>query len=248
MIETPNDIKQLCHVLERLTNLVAISLIRVLNFYPANYTNEEITEICSRINRILRRSHSLRKIDFSFNYLRSRIAFLFNSITQPLEYLNLQDCRLDSNDITHLNTSQMLKLLKNCSELNLSMNDFSQSYMNLFNIIHNCVDLYCLSISYCQIPMEIICQQLVNHLASLPLKVICIQPFTPPPIHELIDIIHAFCAIKTLQKFSFLPSLYAFPGSNDFEREQTAMEVYQICSSVLEAKNRSDIEFMNIGS
>jgi hypothetical protein len=37
MIETPNDIKQLCNVLERLNNVVALSLIRVLNFYPATY-------------------------------------------------------------------------------------------------------------------------------------------------------------------------------------------------------------------
>jgi hypothetical protein len=35
MIETPSDIMHLCSVLEKLVNIVALSLIRVLNFYPA---------------------------------------------------------------------------------------------------------------------------------------------------------------------------------------------------------------------
>ena len=65
-------------------------------------------------------------------------------------------------------------------------------------------------------------------------------------MHEIIDIIHAFSSLKSLQRFSFLPSLYAFPGSNDYERESNAMEIYQICGSVFDAKGRSDIEFLNL--
>jgi hypothetical protein len=212
----------------------------------------------------LRRSYKLRKIDLSFNYLRSRLFSLLRGIIQPLEYLNLQDCRLDFSDITFLNTQPMLKVLRTVKELNLSMNDFSQSHQLVSNIISNCTQLNCLSISYCQIPIDVICQNLVGNILLndsdskdennnnnndiknfSKLKVIYIQPFTPPKVHEIMDIIHAFSKIKSLEKFCFLPSLYAFPGINDYEREQSAMKTIQICSSILESKGRSDIEFIN---
>ncbi len=150
------------------------------------------------------------------------------------------------NDIQYLNTtSAMLKTLRNCRELNLSMNDFSQAYMILINVVVNCKKLNCLSISYCQIPVEIICQQLSSHLVDTKLKILFLQSFTPPPMHEILDLIHCFCKIKSLQKFCFLPSLYAFPGSNDYERESNAMDLYQVCFNVFEAKNRSDIDIFS---
>lgn len=263
MIETPTDIIYLCSVFEKLNNLIALSLIRVLNFYPSNYSNEEINQVCFRINRTLRRSYKLRKIDLSFNFLRTRLFSLLRGLVQPLDYLNLQDCRLDSADISFLNTQPMLKVLRTVKELNLSMNDFSQSHSIVSNIISNCTHLNCLSISYCQIPIDVICQNLVgsilldnnnNNTADnndesvtkfSKLKVIYIQPFTPPKMHEIMDIIHSFSRIKSLEKFCFLPSLYAFPGTNDYEREKSATKIIQICSSILESKGRSDIEFIN---
>jgi hypothetical protein len=199
----------------------------------------------------------LKKIDLSFNFLRSRLFSLLRGLIQPLEYLNLQDCRLDSTDIAFLNTSSMLKTLRSCRELNLSMNDFSQSHTILFNIVDNCGQLNCLSISYSQIPIDIICQNLVGRVLLnstetattatnfSKLKYVCIQPFTPPKMHEILDILHSFCLIKSLQKICFLPSLYAFPGANDFERESSAAKIIQICSGILESKGRSDIEFIN---
>ena len=229
-----------------------------------------MNEVCSRINKTLRRSYKLKKIDLSFNYLRTRLFSLMRGLLQPLEYLNLQDCRLDSTDIAYLNTTSMLKTLRSCKELNLSMNDFSQAHSIVFNVIANCTQLNCLSISYCQIPIEFICQHLVGRIilnspSANPsisnssngglvdettsnftkLKVIYIQPFTPPKMHEIIDIIHSFSLISSLEKICFLPSLYAFPGANDFEREINAMKIIQICASILESKGRSDIEFVN---
>jgi hypothetical protein len=229
-----------------------------------------MNEVCTRINKTLRRSFKLKKIDLSFNYLRSRLFSLMRGLFQPLEYLNLQDCRLDSTDIAYLNTTSMLQTLSSCKELNLGMNDFSQSYSIVFNIIANCTQLNCLSISYCQIPIEYICQHLVGRVflntpqqkkssSSLyameedddtdnftKLKVIYLQPFTPPKMHEIIDIIHSFSLITSLEKMCFLPSLYAFPGANDIEREINAIKVIQICSSIFQAKGRSDIEFINL--
>ena len=82
-------------------------------------------------------------------------------------------------------------------------------------------------------------------IAFSKLKVIYIQPFTPPKMHEILDILHSFCAIKSLQKFCFLPSLYAFPDNNDYERELAAMKVIQVCTSILESRGRGDIEFIN---
>ena len=207
-----------------------------------------------RLNKILRRSYKLKKIDLSFNFLRSRLFSLLHGLVQSVEYLNLQDCRLDSTDIAFINTSCILKCLRSCKELNLSMNDFSQSYSIVFNIISNCIQLNCLSISYSQIPYEVICQSLVNETilknqndANLfsKLKMVYIQPFTPPKMHEIIDIIHSFSLIKSLQKIFFLPSLYAFSGTNDFEREISAMKIIRICSNIFESKGRNDIEFIN---
>ena len=210
--------------------------------------------MCSKINRILRRYYKLKKIDLSFNYLRSRLFSLLRGLIQPLEYINLQDCRLDANDVAFLNTNGMLKTLRTCKELNLSMNDFSQSSSLVFNIILNSTQLNCLSISYCQISIDLICQNLVQRIllkASLDpvsfhrLKMVYIQPFTPPKVHEIMDILHAFCSIKSLQKLCFLPSLYAFPGSNEYERESSALRTMQICASVLESKGRNDIDFID---
>lgn len=251
MIETPSDISILCSVLEKLSNLVAISLVRVLNFYPVNYTNEEITHLCSRFNKSLKRCYKLKKIDFSFNYLRSRLNLLLRGLVQPLEYLNLQDCRLDSEDISFLNTPPILKSLKSCKELNLSMNDFSNTYTTIFNIISNCDRLNCLSISHCQIPLETICQSLVNKylLADMKkfskLKYVMIQPFTPPKMHEIIDVLHTFSLLPSLQKLSFLPSLYAFPGNNENDREHNAIKVIRVCAGILESRGRSDIDFVD---
>jgi hypothetical protein len=51
--------------------------------------------------------------------------------------------------------------------------------------------------------------------------------------------------IKSLQKVFFLPSLYAFHGTNDLEREITAVKTIRICSNVFESRGRGDIEFIN---
>lgn len=243
--------------------------------------------MCVRINKALRRSYKLKRIDFSFNFLRSRLGRLLHGLVQPLEYLNLQDCRLDSADISFLNTPGMLKCLhKSCRELNVSMNDFSQSHAQLFNMVANCPLLTCLSISYCQIPFELICQDLVDGVimsASMDddddnddhkdndeenddnsksasssssslmipirpfsrLKYVCVQPFTPPKMHEILDILHAFSSVKSLQRLCFLPSLYAFPGSNDQERELAADKIIRICAAILDSKSRNDIDFIN---
>jgi hypothetical protein len=236
-----------------------------------------MTTICGRINRSLCLSLKLKKIDLSFNFIRGRLCLLMNGMKQELEYLNLQDCRLEKDDIEFLNKSSMNQVLENCRELNLSMNDLSQCWKPLFSIISSCHHLNCLSISYCQIPIDIICSQLASNIILLAsskknktkklsssnelvrniidpdqfvpfskLKVIYIQPFIPPKMHEIMDILHVFSAVKSLQKLHFLPSLYAFPGENDYEREQNALRTIQICTAILESKSRSDIEFINI--
>lgn len=237
--------------------------------------------MCTRINKTLRRSYKLKRIDFSFNFLRSRLFRLLQGLVQPLEYLNLQDCRLDSTDIGFLNSPSMLKCIRSCRELNLSMNDFSQSHASLFSIVASCHMLNCLSISYCQIPFELICQDLVSGVilrederfvheddnnnnnndesacasataavttSFVPfslLKYVCVQPFTPPKMHEILDILHSFALVKSLQRICFLPSLYAFPGSNDQEREMAADKIIRICAGILESKGRNDIDFIN---
>ena len=276
MVETPSDISNLCAVLEKLNNLVGISLIRVLNFYPTkwawpppttpisqplpfcyfshshlSYSNEEIKECCARINKSLRRNYKLKKIDFSFNFLRSRLFSLLSCLVQPLEYLNLQDCRLDHNDICFLNTPLLVKVLKSCKELNLSMNDFSHSYSSVFSLMSNCTHLNCLSISHCQIPVDVICEKffdkviLANPKQFSQLKYVMIQPFTPPKMSEIVVILGQLSMVKSLQKMSFLPSLYAFPGNTDTDREANAIQIIRACAGILEAKGRTDIDFVD---
>lgn len=252
MIDTPQDILNLCSILEKLNNLEGLALIRVLNFYPNNYTNEEINQVCQRLNKILIRSYKLKKIDLSYNFISSRLASLLRGIMQPIEYLNLQDCRLDSTDISFLNTPNMLKSLRTCKELNLSMNDFSHVHTLVFNLIGNCIRLNCLDISHCKIQTTLICQHLVNRIIlnnndnHSKLKVIYIQPFLPPKMNEIIEIITSFCQIKSLQKLYFLPSPYAFPGSNAVDRETAAIRIIKICYGILKSKGRSDIEFIDL--
>lgn len=216
-----------------------------------SYSVDEITQVSSKINRTLRRCSKLKKIDLSFNYLRSRLFLLLCGLVQPLEYLNLQDCHLDRVDLTFLNSDSMLKSLRSCKELNLSMNDFSLTHSIVFNIISNCYQLNCLSISHCQIPMNIICQNLVldillkdsNQFCKL--KYLMIQPFTPPKMHEIMGILHALSLVQSLQKLSFLPALYAFPGSCDTDREIYAFKIIRICGSILHAKGRGDVDFVD---
>lgn len=232
-----------------------------------SYTTEETNEVCLRINKILRRSFKLKKIDLSYNHLCFKLFSLLHGMSQPIEYLNLQDCCLESTDIAFLNTSAMQKCLRACKELNLSMNNFSQSHSTLFSIIRNCVQLNCLSISNCRIPFDLICHTLVDDVilgyesdasttttttsllhSSAPrlsnLKVVLIQPYTPPKMHEIIDIIHSFSRVKSLQRLYFLPLLYAFAGSNDYEREISAIKIIRTCYNIFESQGRTDIEFI----
>lgn len=147
----------------------------------------------------------------------------------------------------------MLKSLRCCKELNLSMNDFSQIFTSVFSLISNCNQLNCLSISHCKIPQSIICQQLVNSIIlgesvnKFPkLKVIHMQPFVPPKMNEVIEILTTFSLVKSLQKLCFLPSIYMFPGNNETERETAAIRIIKICCGILQSKGRDDIEFIDL--
>ena len=72
-----------------------------------------------------------------------------------------------------------------------------------------------------------------------------IEPFIPPRTQEIIDIVHSFSLIKSLQKFSFLPALHAFPGICEVDREVCAFKVIKLCAGILATKGRSDIDFVD---
>lgn len=108
-----------------------------------------------------------------------------------------------------------------------------------------------MSISHCQIPVDIICDKffdkilLANPGQFAKLKYVMIQPFTPPKMTEIVQILTQLSMVKSLQKMSFLPSLYAFPGNTDTERESNAIQIVRACVAILETKGRTDIDFID---
>lgn len=108
-----------------------------------------------------------------------------------------------------------------------------------------------MSISHCQIPVDIICDKffdkilLANPRQFAKLKYVMIQPFTPPKMTEIVQILTQLSMVKSLQKMSFLPSLYAFPGNTDTERESNAIQIVRACAAILETKGRTDIDFVD---
>ena len=145
----------------------------------------------------------------------------------------------------------MLKTLRSCKELNLAMNDFRQDYSNVFSVISHCTQLSCLSLSHCQIPVDIVCANLVLRVflgegrKFSKLKFVMLQPLVAPKTQEIVEIIQAFSGVKSLQKLSFLPSLHAFPGVTEVDRQACAFKVVKFCAGLLEAKGRNDIDFVD---
>jgi len=71
------------------------------------------------------------------------------------------------------------------------------------------------------------------------------QPLAALKTQEIIEIIHAFSMVKSLQKLSFLPPLHSFPGLTEVDKQAFAFKIIRFCASLLEAKGRSDIDFVD---
>jgi hypothetical protein len=205
-----------------------------------------LMNLCKDFNRLLRRLIYLRKLDLSYSYLQSYIRILFSGLIQPLEYLNLQDCRLVSNDLEFLLSMRNLRYLQ---ELNLSMNNFgTRSCSNLIiQLIPRCPQLTNLSISYCSLQVSTIGQladYFIQEKNQTKISILSFKSIIPYHNYEFDFLLQKFGQIKTLKKLLIFPQLHTYPGVNDEERELIAEELYRRCCQTLQTLNRLDIELL----
>ena len=205
-----------------------------------------LMNLCTDFNRLLRRLIYLRKLDLSYSYLQSYIRILFSGLIQPLEYLNLQDCRLISNDLEFLLSMRNLRYL---NELNLSMNNFGTRTCSniILQLIPRCTQLTILSIGYCSLQASTIGQladYFIKEKNQTKITILSFKSIIPYYNHEFDDLLQKFGQIKTLKKLLLFPQLHTYPGANDDEREFVARELFRRCCQTLQTLNRQDIELL----
>ncbi len=205
-----------------------------------------LTDLCTDFNRLLRRLIYLRKLDLSYSYLQSYIRILFSGLIQPLEYLNLQDCRLISNDLEFLLSMRNLRYL---NELNLSMNNFGTRTCSniILKIIPRCTQLRILSIGYCSLQASTIGQladYFIKEKNQTNITILSFKSIIPYYNYEFDYLLQKFGQIQTLKKLLLFPQLHTYPGTNDDERESVARELYRRCCQTLQTLNRLDIELL----
>ena len=197
-------------------------------------------------SRLLRRLIYLRKLDLSYSYLQSNIRLLFSGLIQPLEYLNLQDCRLVTADLEFLLSMRNLRYL---NELNLSMNNFCTRACStvVLQLIPRCPQLTTLSISYCSLQASTI-GQLADYFLELNnrtnISLLSLKSIIPYHNYEFDFLLQKFGQILSLKKLFLFPQLYAYPGANDEERELVARDLYRRCCQILQTLNRGDLELL----
>lgn len=244
---TENELVLLVRSLSNLRNLRVLCLQRVLNLYPHRYTSPQVLKnLCGDFNRLLRRLIYLRKLDLSYSYLQSNIRILFSGLVQPLEYLNLQDCRLISNDLEFLASMRNLRYIH---ELNLSMNNFgTRTCANLIlDIVSRCPKLTILSIGYCSLQASTIGQLadwFLKEKHQTKITTLSFKSIIPYYNYEFDFLLQKFGQIQTLKKLFLFPQLHTYPGVNDDEREFVARELYRRCCQTLQTLNRLDIELL----
>ncbi|CAM4743331.1 unnamed protein product [Rotaria magnacalcarata] len=247
METTENELKLLVRCLSNLRNLRVLCLQRVLNLYPNRYTTPHILmNLCTDFNRLLRRLIYLRKLDLSYSYLQSYIRILFSGLIQPLEYLNLQDCRLISNDLEFLLSMRNLRYL---NEMNLSMNNFGTRTCSniILQLIPRCSQLTILSIGYCSLQASTIGQladYFIKEKIETKISYLSFKSIIPYYNYEFDVLLQKFGQIKTLKKILLFPQLHTYPGANDDEREIVARELYRRCCQTLQTLNRQDLEIL----
>ncbi|KAK3773866.1 hypothetical protein RRG08_009294 [Elysia crispata] len=191
------------------------------------------------IGRLLGCFKNLKKLSLSSCTLRDCLETLLQHLKGPLLYLNLRDCRLSSDDLRALLMWQGLATLR---ELNLSRNSLGALSSLITCLLERMEHIACFSVSYCSLPLEAV-RDIVRHCMDCSsLKVLCVQSFIPPPLHELRGILEDCANIPTLQKCLLLPEAYAFPGTHISQRADNHGRTVLQCAHYLYQLGRSDIE------
>ncbi|KAF5398543.1 hypothetical protein PHET_08290 [Paragonimus heterotremus] len=107
---------------------------------------------CRLLNRALISLRYLQRLGLARCHLTGQLKILLNGLSQPLEYLNLQDCCLSPDDVTYLVLHW--RPLQRLYELNLSRNNLSNVADETLEQLVRTVclrppgQLVCLSIAY----------------------------------------------------------------------------------------------------
>ncbi|TGZ73175.1 hypothetical protein CRM22_001666 [Opisthorchis felineus] len=225
---------------------------------------------CRLLNRALISLRYLQRLGLARCHLTGQLKILLNGLSQPLEYLNLQDCCLSPEDINFL--ILQWRPLQRLYELNLSRNNLSKvPQETLHHMVYSlCMrppgQLVCLSIAYTCLPTEWLVW-LVGLMAGIDanvnqqagtdcddsasdkwidttstLRVLCLQPFVPPPRDVIHRILHRVARLPKLQRLHLFPAAYAFPADGEASQRELRMDWISHSRNYLRQRSRPDIE------
>ncbi|VDP83384.1 unnamed protein product [Echinostoma caproni] len=226
---------------------------------------------CRLLNRALISLRYLQRLGLARCHLTGHLKVLLNGLSQPLEYLNLQDCCLSVEDINYL--VLQWRPLHGLYELNLSRNNLSKvPDETLLQLVHNvCLrprgQLVCLSVAYTCLSIDRLVwfvglmagteqstqdtNEELNDNASdkwiesaSTLRVLCIQPFVPPPREDIHRILYRAAKLPKLQRLHLFPAAYAFPASGDIRQRELRLEWISHSRNYLRQRLRADVEVL----
>ena len=132
-----------------LRNLVALSLP---NSVDVNINQAMVEDL----NLLLKKLKHIRRVDLSYCDLHSNLGAVLDGLRQPLEYLNLKDCRITEEDLYQLVNWRPVAGLR---EVNLSCNNLKFLGQAVISLLEKTPNITCISVSFCSLSVH--CQVLI---------------------------------------------------------------------------------------
>ncbi|KAK3082745.1 hypothetical protein FSP39_004153 [Pinctada imbricata] len=218
--------------LSLLPNLKTLSL-------PTTIHVEYLPNTAVNLNSTLRNLPNLLRLKFSGGSLKDNLHIILNGLAQNIISLCLRDCRLSEVDVDFLLKWDKLKGIK---DLNLSRNTINMATGTVLEIIDSMPKLICLGLSYCSFGPADLQRITKKCIDCQSLKVLTVQSFTPLSMPETQSLLRDVCDITSLQKCILFPESFAFPGQNEFRRQENREEMIEDCDYFLAEMGRPDIE------
>ena len=222
----------LLEAIPSLRNLVALSL--------PNSVDVNINQsMADDLNLLLKKLKHIRRVDLSYCDLHGCLGMVLDGLRQPLEYLNLKDCRITEEDLDQLVNWRPVAGLR---EINLSCNNLKFLGHAVISLLEKTPNIACMSISFCSFSVH--CQVLIARACKEcgRLKVLCMQGYTPLPQNDILEILHITAQIRSVQKVVLFPESYGFPGNNELEREMNKYHTMRFSYRYLKMRGRQDVE------
>ncbi|CAH8534382.1 unnamed protein product [Dicrocoelium dendriticum] len=231
------------------------------------------TAACRLLNRALISLRYLQRLGLARCHLTGQLKTLLSGLSQPLEYLNLQDCCLAPEDVGFL--VHHWRPLHGLYELNLSRNNLSkvpdETFVHLVDTVCKRPpgQLVCLSIAYTCMSTDRL-TWLVGLMAGMvngsqdtednvaeeedksdkmiyatsTLRVLCIQTFVPPTRDVIHRILYRVARLPKLQRLHLFPAAYAFPGDGEPNQRELRTQFISHSRNYLTQRFRPDIEVL----